>query len=119
MAAPSYDDLLADNERLRAQVAALQARLDDLTGRLDDALRPGKRQAAPFSKGSPKPHPKTPGRKPGPQHGRHGHRPPPEPDRVDETHDAPLPAACPACGGPVEETHRDTQFQTDLPLRPV
>jgi transposase len=119
MAAPSYDDLLAENQRLRAQVADLQARLDDLTRLLDDARRAGKRQAAPFAKGPPKPDPKTPGRKAGEQHGRHGHRPPPEPDRVDEAHDAPLPDACPDCGGPVEETHLDQQFQTDIPRRPI
>jgi transposase len=38
---------------------------------------------------------------------------------VDQTHDAPLPDACPDCGGPVEETHLDTQFQTDIPRQPV
>ena len=43
-----------------------------------------KRQAAPFSKGPPKRQPKKPGRKRGAAHGRHGHRPPPAPGRVDE-----------------------------------
>jgi hypothetical protein len=36
----------------------------------------GKRQAAPFRNGPPKPDPKRPGRKAGDQHGTHGHRPP-------------------------------------------
>ena len=36
-----------------------------MTRRLDDALRAGKRQAAPFRKGPPKPDPKPPGRKSG------------------------------------------------------
>jgi transposase len=119
MAAPSYDELLADNEQLRQQLRQLQRACDELRQQLQDALRSGKRQAAPFAKGPPKPDPRKPGRKPGPQHGRHGHRPPPFPEQVDETHDAPLPDACPDCGGPVEETHLDQQFQTDIPRRPV
>ena len=119
MAAPSYDELLADNERLRQQLQQLQRACDELRHQLEDALRAGKRQAAPFAKGPPQSHPKGPGRKHGPQHGRHGHRPPPPPERVDEAHDAPLPDACPDCGGPVEETHLDQQFHTDIPRRPV
>jgi transposase len=119
MAAPSYDDLLAENAQLRQQLQQLQRSYDELRQQLQDALRAGKRQAAPFAKGPPKPDPKRPGRKPGSRPGRHGHRPPPPPEQVDETHDAPLPDACPDCGGPVEETHRDTQFQTDIPCRPI
>jgi transposase len=119
MAAPSYDELLAENEQLRQQLQQLQRACDELRQQLQGALRAGKRQAAPFAKGPPKPDPKRPGRKPGPRHGRHGHRPPPTPEQVDETHDAPLPGACPDCGGPVEETHTDQQFQTDIPRRPV
>jgi transposase len=119
MAAPSYEDLLAENAQLRRQLQQLRRACDELRQQLQDALRAGKRQAAPFAKGPPKPDPKKPGRKPGPRHGRHGHRPPPPPERVDEDHDAPLPDACPDCGGGVEETHRDTRFQTDIPRRPV
>jgi transposase len=119
MAPPSYDELLAENEQLRQQLQQLQRACAELRQQLQDALRAGKRQAAPFAKGPPKPDPKRPGRKPGPRHGRHGHRPPPSPGQVGEAHDAPLPDACPDCGGPVEETHLDTQFQTDIPRRPV
>jgi transposase len=119
MAAPSYDDLLAENERLRQQLETLRRTCDELRRQLEASSHTGKRQAAPFSKGPPKDQPRKPGRKAGQRHGRHGHRPPPQPDRVDETHDAPLPDACPDCGGPVEETHVDQQFQTDLPRRPV
>jgi transposase len=116
---PTYDDLLEAVQRLQRQVEALQADNARLRAELDEARRAAKRQAAPFAKGTPKPHPRKPGRKPGSQHGRHGHRPPPAPEQIDERHDAPLPDACPGCGGPVEETHRDTQFQTDIPRRPV
>src|SRR5271168_2671597 len=103
MMSPSYDDLLAENERLRQQLAQLQHAHDALRQQLEEALRASKRQAAPFAKAPPQREPKKPGRKPGAQHGRHGHRPPPE--RVDETHEAPLPDACPDCGGALEETH--------------
>lgn len=119
MAVPSYDDLLAEKERLRQQLAQLQSACHELRRQLEANSRTGKRQAAPFSKGPPRGQPRKPGRQAGERHGRHGHRSPPLPDRVDETHDAPLPDACPHCGGPLEETHVDQQFQTDLPRRPI
>ena len=126
MAAPSYDALLAENEQLHARVgqlerlvASLQRTCDDLRQQLEAATRAGKRQAAPCAKAPPKPQPKTPGRKAGAHHGPHGHRPPPAPERIDETHEAPLPAACPGCGGHLDETHVDQQYQTDIPRRPV
>jgi transposase len=106
------EQLLRENERLRRELD--QARAD-----LDVARRAGKRPAAPFAKGPPKAHPKKPGRKPGAAHGRHGHRPAPPPDRIDETLDAPLPAACPGCGGPLRETAVATQFQAEIPRRPI
>lgn len=112
MDAPSYEQLLRDNQQLRALVAQLQKRIEELE-------RSAKRQAAPFAKGQPKKHPKKPGRQPGEQHGRHAHRQPPPPERVDETCDAPLPEHCPDCGGPVVEDHVDQQFQTEIPRQPI
>ena len=50
------------------------ARIAELEKLLDDSRRSGKRQAAPFSKGEPTDEPKTPGRRSGKNHGRHGHR---------------------------------------------
>lgn len=52
-----------------------------LRKKLDEALRAGKRQASPFSKGDPRPNPKKPGRKKGDEHGPAAFRPPP--DQVD------------------------------------
>jgi transposase len=121
-----------DNARLRNDVARLERergewqrereRLRRENERLKDDLeaarRAGARQAAPFSKGAPTPHPKRPGRKSGARHGRHGQRP--VPPRIDETHDAPLPPACPHCGGTVHETRVADQYHEDLPpVRPV
>ena len=99
------DDLQAENQRLRDQ--------------LDEALRAGKRQAAPFAKGGPTAQPKKPGRKPGPAYGPKAHRQPPQPEQIDEVHEAPLPDVCPDCGGPLDETDVAHQFQVEIPRRPI
>src|SRR5579864_8168118 len=112
MDAPTYEQLLLENAQLKATVAALLQRIAELE-------RTAKRQAAPFSKGEPKPNPKKPGRKKGAKHGTHAHREPPPPDEVTETLDAPLPEECPACGGKVVEERIDEQFQTEIPLKPI
>jgi transposase len=113
------DQLRQENERLRQENQRLQRELGEARCSLDAAKRQSKRQAAPFSKGPPKPQPKKPGRKPGPAHGRHGHRLPPSPATVDEVLDAPLPEACPHCGGPLQETSVAAQFQAEIPRRPL
>lgn len=125
MDALSLQALLADIHQLRQLLAErdrlidrLQQTIRDLQQRLDAAQRAAKRQAAPFAKGTPKEQPKKPGRKPGKQHGRHGHRPPPPTDQVNETLEATLPAHCPVCGGGLVETHCDQQFQTEIPRQP-
>jgi transposase len=112
MDAPSYQQLVLENQQLRELVAQLQKRIEELE-------RSSKRQAAPFSKGEPKKDPKRPGRKKGEQHGKHAHREPPPPERVDETLDAPLPEQCPDCGGDVVEDRLDQQFQTEIPRKPI
>jgi transposase len=98
---------------------SLRRRVVELEAQLAEALRAGKRQAAPFAKGPPKPQPKKPGRKPGEDYGRKGHRPPPPPAQIDEVHDAPLPEACPDCGSPIDETDIQQQYQVDIPRRPI
>jgi transposase len=107
-------------QRLAALEAAMRQRdaeIERLRRLLEDSQRSGKRQAAPFSKGPPKQRPKKAGRKAGPKHGKHGHRQPPE--HIDETHEAPLPDACPACGGTLCETHVEQQYQQEIPRRPL
>jgi transposase len=103
---------------LSKQVAELTAQVAELTRKLDEATRAGKRQAAPFRKGSPKPKPKTPGRKSGAAHGTHGHRPAPT-EPIAECHEAQLPDACPHCRGRLVETGTADQFQTDIPRTPL
>ncbi len=102
---------------LQRRVAELEAQVDRLTRLLEQQQRAGRRQAAPFAKGPPTAQPKKPGRKPGAAYGTKAHRPPPE--QITETYEAPLPDACPDCGGPLDESHVDQQYQTEIPRRPV
>ncbi len=102
---------------LLRRVSELEAEIARLRKLLDEAVRAGKRQAAPFSKGLPKKQPKKPGRKPGADYGVKAHRQPPE--HIDEVYEAPLPKACPDCGGAVEETHVAQQYQVEIPRRPI
>jgi len=96
------------------RIADLETRLAALEQKLEAALRAGKRQAAPFSKGPPKPDSKPPGRTPGDDYGTKARRA--VPSRVDETHEATLPGACPACGGTdIDLTHAADQYQAEIP----
>lgn len=104
---------------LERRVAELEAHVERLTRLLDQQRRAGKRQAAPFAKGPPEGPPKKPGRKPGADYGTKAHRPPPTPEQIDEVHEAPLPDACPACGGAIDETRVDQQYQVEIPRTPL
>jgi len=104
--------------RYRRERDALRKKIERLEDDLDAARRAAHRQAAPFSRGAPKRRPRRPGRRTGLAHGRHAHRP--VPPHIDETHAAPLPPACPHCGGPVRLTRQARQYQEDLPrIQPV
>ena len=103
----------AEDERDRPK-----RRNERLGDQLDAARRAGFRQAAPFAKPHRQGTGRPPGRRGGAAYGRHGKRPVPR--RIDETHDAALPVACPACSGEVHGTHVVSQYQEDLPVvRPV
>ncbi len=104
--------------RLERRIAELEQRVAQLEQLLEKATRAQKRQAAPFSKGTPKQDPKMPGRKPGDQYGPKAHRPLPE-QKPDEIIDVPLPRECPDCGGLTEEDHVDQQFQVEIPRQPL
>jgi transposase len=119
MDAPSYEQLLRENQQLRERVAQFEETIRELQKRLAEAERTAKRQAAPFAKGEPKQKPKKPGRKNGDQHGPHAHREPPPSGQVDETLEASLPEQCPDCGGKVIEDRLDQQFQTEIPRQPI
>lgn len=99
--------------RLEATIAQQAARIAELEQQLDDAQRRGKRQATPFSKGAPTAEPKQPGRKAGHPAAQRA-----KPSRIDRTLEAPLPDACPHCGGHLQEEQVLPQYQEDIP-RPV
>ena len=108
----------AERDRLDRERTRLEREIARLKEELETARRAGARQAAPFSKGAPKRHPRRPGRKAGARYGRQGRRR--TPTVINEIHDVPLPGACPTCGGAVEETAVAAQYQEDLPpVRPV
>jgi transposase len=88
--------------RLQRRIAELEQRVALLERLLENVTRAQKRQAAPFSKGSPKNDPKKPGRKSGQDYGPKAHRPVPD-QQPDEIIDVPLPEQCPECGGDTEE----------------
>lgn len=116
--------LEAENHRLSQEnaskdrrIAKLRAEIARLRAALTAAERAGKRQAAPFSKGSPKANPLRPGRKPGRRYGRKAHQT--RPPSIDQSYDAKLPERCPKCHGRVKRQRVQRQYQVELPSEPI
>jgi transposase len=107
------DQLAGQVERLAGENQRLQTRVGELLAQVEEPRRVGKRQAAPFSKDRPNPHPRRPGRKPGQAYGRRGRRPAPE--RVDRVVAVGLPPVCPSCGGALVVERVACQWREDLP----
>jgi transposase len=103
-------------EQLVALVLEMAAQVEALRARLDEQERRGKRQAAPFSKGTRVASPKRPGRKPG--RGNFRRREAPEPEQLTEPPiDVPVAeAACPLCGGDLAHERVDDASIVDLPV---
>jgi transposase len=99
------------------EIERLKQEIERLRKELEAALRAGKRQAAPHSRGKTKDHPKRPGRKPGRDYGKHTCRR--IPSRVDETIPVPLPPHCPHCGGGVKFQRYESQYQEEIVRRTV
>ena len=109
-------ELRRERDRWQRERDRLRGQVDHLKRQLAEARRAGFRQAAPFAKPLKK-HPKRPGRKPGAGYGPKARRRVPGP--IEETHEAPLPAQCPACSGPLVETGVAHQYQEELPVARV
>ncbi len=116
---PTYEELADLTRRQACQIDELRAEVERLKAELEQSRRAGKRQAAPFSKGSPKADPKRPGRKAGRPP---SHRPAPTPEQVDRIIEVSVPPECPGCHAPLGEAAVvfHDQYQIDLPEpRPV
>jgi transposase len=99
-------------EKLRTALAKAVERITAL----EAEVRRGKRQAAPFARGTPKKDPKPPGRRPG--EGAFRRRLPPAEEEILQSDDVPL-SGCPGCGGEVEANQVQEHYQLDLPeVRP-
>lgn len=97
----SREELLALVVELQRQIAERHASHEALRAEIDQLKRGGKRQAAPFSRGTRVIDPKLPGRKPGSGTFRYREAPPPE-ALTEPPVDVPVMlAGCPTCGGPL------------------
>ena len=120
MASTNDDELSKLRSELDAAKRALaeaNARIEKLLALVESLQRGHKRQAAPFSKGPPKPDPKPPGRKPGDAYGRQVCRS--APPYIDQVYEAPLPECCPICESAVTLEDVAIQYQTEIPRRPI
>lgn len=104
--------------RLQQQLAEAGITIEELRKENTELRRAGKRQAAPFSKGTRTTSPKRPGRKPG--MGLFSYRKAPSPDEVTEPPvDVPVTTdSCPECGGRLEPQGVAVAHVTDIPPVP-
>jgi len=110
-------ELQACNAALEARIKELEERLKGLGGKLEEALRASKRQAAPFSKGPSAKKRKKPGRKPG--KGPFSYRVSPAPEELSVPPvEVGLPTSCAACGGQIQELGSEMLYRTELPELP-
>ena len=108
----------AELEREKNKLERARTEIERLRRSLDAAVRAGKRQATPFSRGCRKKNPKSPGRKRGQGPFRRREAPaqdtvvgPPIDVPVEET-------VCAYCGGALEHERVDEVSVTDVPVAP-
>jgi len=102
-----------ENAAFRTRIVELESEIQRLKQLLEEAVRAGKRQAAPFSRQKPKANPQPPGRKAGRAYGRRCRRAIPTP--IEETVEVPLPQHCSHCQGQIEEIGVVSQYQEEIP----
>jgi transposase len=100
-----------EQKQLRQERERLRQENENLKRQLEEAQRANKRQAAPFSRGTRKPNPQTPGRKSGSAYGqRYSKAIPP---KVNEVITVPPPAQC-ECGGSLQVERIASQYQQEI-----
>lgn len=104
-------ELRAQKGQLRRRNQPLHCRLGDLKGRLAGLHRVENRQAAPFSKGEPKP-PRGLG---GVAYAMADRRMSSPPERVDRSIAVDVPTTCGAGGGALEPAGTAEQFREEAP----
>jgi len=104
--------LQSETERLQRELERVKEENEQLRKDLELTQRAARRQAAPFSRGQLKSHPKSPGRKPGAAYGQHHRRP--IPDHIDQEIQVPVPGQCPDCGGPLTVERVEMQYQEEI-----
>src|SRR6478752_4487315 len=111
----SRDGLTALVLKLAALVEEQAAEIASLRAEVEALNRSGKRQAAPFSKGTRQGAPKNPGREPG--QGLFKTRGSPAPQAISEPPiDVPtVETGCPRCGGELDVGRVEEASITDLP----
>lgn len=110
-------ELVEENEKLRAKVAALEETIQELRKEIAQLKREGRRSAGPFSKNKRK-HPRNRrGRKKGQGRFSHLKEAPESPDTTQV--DVPTPGSC-DCGGSLEFLRYEEASNTDTPeeIRP-
>jgi transposase len=105
------EQLEREQARLQRDRERLRQENEKLKKQLEEAQRAAKRQAAPFSRGTRKPNPHPPGRKPGADYGQHRRKPIPQ--HVDEVIAVPAPTHC-DCGGELEVEKIESQYQQEI-----
>jgi transposase len=115
---PPVGQLVARIGELEEAVRRLEAENRELRDQLEEALRKGARQAAPFRRPDSKKVPEGLKKKPGRPKGHPGaYRQ--IPDHIDDHVDVPL-AGCPGCGGTVTDVEAVEQFIEEIPkIRPT
>ncbi|KQR03672.1 transposase [Deinococcus sp. Leaf326] len=101
------DQLIGENKALKADIARLKKRIEELERR-------ERKYAAPFSREKRTTDPNLPGRRPG--EGTFAHKSPPMTEQITGTVEVDTPNTCPRCGcmGPLIFTRQDKVWVTEL-----
>ncbi|WP_230283330.1 transposase [Deinococcus sp. 23YEL01] len=101
------EQMIAENKALKAEIARLKKRIEELERR-------ERKYTAPFSREKHTADPKSPGRRPG--EGTFAHKSPPTPAQITATVEVETPNTCPRCGFtvPLIFTRQDKTWLTEL-----